>query len=156
MHLRKNFPIPMLLLIEFWNKRANVEAVINFCQTRLGLKLTETDISSLSASKGNGPQASPLIIKFATRFVRDLIFLSRRLLRHPWQTLGPNQLFINEHLTKGNSEISAQTRRMIRESHFCHVDRWWICICQANSKHVRQAKANSQPEGVGSNKRVLD
>lgn len=105
------------------------QAVLAFCQTKLGINIRESDIATshrLPRRDQNG--CRPVIVRFANQQTRNLVYVSRKALRrsssHPSVPPGSSllsshpvsaPLYINEHLTKANAFIFAQTRKLLRE-----------------------------------------
>jgi len=90
-------------------------AILDLCQTQLGLEITKSDISIAHRIPSRGKDKyRPIIVKFTSRRSRNLVYSARRSLRqhHPPDD-GP--IFVNEHLTRLNATIFAQARKSVRE-----------------------------------------
>ena len=87
---------------------------LELCRSRLGLEIDVADISfAHRISRGGKEMHRPILIGFASRRARDQVYSARRTLRS--SSSNPNQVYINEHLTKSNAHIYALTRKMVRE-----------------------------------------
>lgn len=96
--------------------RQNVNLILDFCQTRLDLKLSEYDISTAHRLPTKGKDhTQPLIVNFISRNVRDSVLASRKMLRQKSDSNDPTKFFINEHLTRGNAQIFAQARKLVKD-----------------------------------------
>jgi len=88
-------------------------AVLDLCRNELGLALSESDISIAHRLPGKGKGSHrPILVKFATRRSRNLVYSARRSLH---QLPAGRRIFINEHLTKLNATIFAQARKLVRD-----------------------------------------
>ena len=95
-----------------------VRAVVNCCEARLGLKISASDITAGYRIAGPRKGPRPIVVCFANRNTRDKVLESRKLLRHHQ---GDAKIYINEHLTRGNSEIFAVGRKLLKEKKICSV-----------------------------------
>ena len=95
-----------------------VRAVVNCCEARLGLKISASDITAGYRIAGPRKGPRPIVVCFANRNTRDKVLESRKLLRHHQ---GNAKIYINEHLTRGNSEIFAVGRKLLKEKKICSV-----------------------------------
>lgn len=89
--------------------------VVSFCRTRLGMEITERDISTaFRIPRGRKEKHRPIVVRFTTRRVRDAAYRARRGLRGDNQPPG-DAVYVNEHLTKGNAEIFARARSLLKD-----------------------------------------
>ena len=95
-----------------------VRAVVNCCEARLGLKISASDITAGYRIAGPRKGPRPIVVCFANRNTRDKVLESRKLLRHHQ---GNAKIYLNEHLTRGNSEIFAVGRKLLKEKKICSV-----------------------------------
>ena len=95
-----------------------VRAVVNCCEARLGLKISASDITAGYRIAGPRKGPRPIVVCFANRNTKDKVLESRKLLRHHQ---GNAKIYINEHLTRGNSEIFAVGRKLLKEKKICSV-----------------------------------
>ena len=99
----------------------SVKAVMDCYESRLGLKISASDIITgygMPVPK-KGPRR-PIVVCFASRSTREKVFDSRSLLRkQQWDA----KIYINEHLTKLNSETFANGRRLLKDRKISSV---WI------------------------------
>lgn len=96
---------------------------------KMNLKLSTTDISichRLKSPKKSGPP--PVIVKFTNRKARDLVYAARTQLKS-------TTVYINEDLTKRNSKIFAEARKLVKAK---QIYKAWT-----NKGHV-YIKENSQ------------
>lgn len=105
------------LLIKNWECKANEgdlsEKVVNFAKEKLRIDIAREDISishPLRAPRAiNGRQAPPtIIVRFARRESRNRMFERRKYLK------GSN-IFLEEHLTKSNSTLLFEARKLKQE-----------------------------------------
>ena len=89
-----------------------VKAVIECCKSKLGLEISASDITAGYRISGPKKTPRPIVVGFATRIVRDRVYESRKLLR---KQVGATKVYINEHLTRTNSEIFAAGRRLFKD-----------------------------------------
>lgn len=90
-------------------------AILDLCQSQLGLDITKTDISIAHRIPVRGKDKHrPIIVKFTSRSSRNLVYSARRSLRHH-RLPNDGPIFVNEHLTRLNATIFAQTRKSVRE-----------------------------------------
>lgn len=98
--------------------RSIVSDVLHLFQTRLGLDITERDISTvhrLHASTDNS-MLGPIIVSFTSRRTRNEVFNARKLLRSTTQSGHPREkIYINEHLTKFSAHLYASVRKLVKE-----------------------------------------
>ena len=85
------------------------KAVIECCKSKLGLEISASDITAGYRISGPKKTPRPIVVGFATRIVRDRVYESRKLLR---KQIGATKVYINEHLTRTNSEIFAAGRKI--------------------------------------------
>ena len=90
----------------------SVESTVQqFCMDILGVEVQEQDISIAHRLKaGKKETTRPIIVRFATRRVRNLVLRAKKKLKD----CGKN-IFISEHLTKTNSELFYEARKMLKE-----------------------------------------
>lgn len=94
--------------------------IIQICQDKLKIVVTEQDISSIHRLPGSNKMKSrPVIVCFVRRRIRDRIFQSRKLLRssktpHTYQN-AKEQIYINEHLTRTTAQTYARARKLLKE-----------------------------------------
>ena len=99
--------------------RANHEAtsaVVSLCNSRLGLSVTEADISSAFRMPRRGKDKHrPIIVKFISLRVRNMVYMSRLTLKKSPLGSADSAIYINEHLTKLNAQIYAGARRLVSQ-----------------------------------------
>lgn len=92
---------------------SDIHNVVDLCNNKLGVKLSESDISYAYRIPGSSKNNQrPVVVRFVSRRIRNSILAARRTLK---EQSGANRIFINEHLTKQNSLIFARARRLVRE-----------------------------------------
>jgi len=90
------------------DKEATV-AVMDLCNTTLGLQIREDDIAYAYRLQKKGKEKHrPVIVKFETRGIRNLIYRTRLKLRN-------TSIYVNEYLTPRNAQIYAKTRDLVKE-----------------------------------------
>ena len=100
------------------------QAVIDFCRKELHVDVTERDISAAHRLKpprggrpGRGssdgspaqPQPTPVIVRFTSRRVRDVVFTARKKLKK-----SSCRVFINEHLTPEAASLFKCSRDLVK------------------------------------------
>jgi hypothetical protein len=86
-----------------------LKAVLNLCNTTLGLSISESDISTAFRLPKKGKEKyRPVLVKFVTYRARRLVYAARSALKK-------TNIYINEHLTASNALIYAKTRRLVKE-----------------------------------------
>ena len=88
-----------------------VKAFIECCKSTLGLEISANDITAGYRISGPKKTPRPIAVGFATRFVRDRVYESRKSLG---KQVGATKVYINEHLTKTNSEIFGKIYKCVR------------------------------------------
>lgn len=100
-------------------RHVNLEAttaVISMCNSRLGLSLSEADISSaFRISRRGKDNHRPIIVKFISQRTRDQVYMARLSLRRSRWDRDESKIFINEHLTQLNALIYAGARKLVKE-----------------------------------------
>lgn len=99
--------------------------VIALCVNKLGINIDSKDIvaahrlgrqhrsnSSAAQSNANRDNISAIIVKFASRRVRDAIYAAKRKLKD-----SDKKIYINEHLTEGRSKIFRSARALVKSKH---------------------------------------
>jgi hypothetical protein len=91
---------------------ASVEStVIAFCKDTLKVDVSPSDISTAHRVKaGAKDSVRPVIVRFATRKVRNLVFGAKKMLKG-----SSSRVFISEHLTKTDSDLFYEARNLLRE-----------------------------------------
>ena len=91
---------------------ASVEkSVIAFCKDSLKIDVSPSDISTAHRIKGGTKDTTrPVIVRFTNRKVRNLVYGSKKLLKG-----ATSQVYISEHLTKTDSDLFFEARRLLRE-----------------------------------------
>lgn len=120
--------------------------VLELCRNRLGLEISETQISfAHRISRGVKEKNRPILVGFSSRRARDQVYSARKNLRLRSSSSGPNQIYINEHLTKSNAHIYAMTRKMVREKqlHSTWSSGGLIYIRKTNAPDERPRKVNT-------------
>lgn len=98
-------------------------AIKQLCSTRLGIDLSDNDISMTHRLRPTKDSPyGPVIINFTTRRRRNEIYYARRLLRSfPPQLQEPaypkEKIYINEHLTQIASRIFSGARKLVKSKH---------------------------------------
>lgn len=101
------------------NRRDTVQAIINCCNSKLGANISEGDIhSGYRIPSKSGPR--PIVVTFASKMVRDRVYALRKAL-HKDRT---SKIYINEHLTKPNSEIFARARKLVKDKKLLSAWTW--------------------------------
>ena len=86
-----------------------VQAVLNLCNTTLGLSISESEISTAFRLPRKGKEKfRPVLVKFVTLRTRKMVYGARSALKK-------THIYINEHLTASNALIYAKTRRLVKE-----------------------------------------
>jgi len=84
------------------------KAVMDLCNTTLGLHIEEADVvCAYRLQKKGKDQHRPVLIKFETRGIRNLIYRARLKLRK-------TSVYINEHLTALNAQTYAKARALVK------------------------------------------
>jgi len=87
------------------------ETVSAFIKDTLHVDVLPSDISTAHRIKGGAKDTvRPIIVRFASRRVRNLVFGAKKLLKE-----APSRVYISEHLTKTDSELFFEARRLLRE-----------------------------------------
>jgi hypothetical protein len=98
------------------SNRDTIKCVLNLCNDRLGLDISESSISSAyRIQRGKKDTHRPIIVRFSSQRIRNAILAERKSLRKSTSGPGTAPIFVNEHLTRSNAAIFAQTRAMQRE-----------------------------------------
>lgn len=93
------------------------DLIADICTKRLGIDVGRQDISiAHRLRRGKSGSIRPIIVRFVSRQTRDEVYRARRLLRQPTKSTDHTgtAIFINEQLSKTNSEIYFRTRRLLR------------------------------------------
>ena len=100
-------------------RRDTVQAVVNCCNSKLGANISENDIqSSYRIPSKSGPR--PIVVSFTSKMVRDRVYALRKSLHKDRSS----KIFINEHLTKPNSEIFARARKLVKDKKLSSAWTW--------------------------------
>ena len=90
-------------------EREAIEATLNLCNQVLGHNISPNDISTAFRIPKRGREKQrPIIVKFISLNIRNLIYRSRMQLRK-------SDIFVNEHLTANNAQIYARARACVKE-----------------------------------------
>ena len=96
---------------------ASVErTVINLCLDKLGVVVTERDISVAHRIKaGTKEKTRPILVRFSSRRKCDEVYHARRRLFVPRDTVvGEHKgVFISEHLTRGVANLFFEARQLV-------------------------------------------
>ena len=85
--------------------------IITFCSSALGMTVQPQDISIAHRLKaGTKDKYRPIIVRFASRQVRNAIYSTRKLLKD-----AKDPVYISEHLTKSTSDLFYAARKMLRD-----------------------------------------
>ena len=105
--------------IQEMTPRDTVQAAINCCNSKLGVNISENDIQPgyRNPSK-RGPR--PIVVTFTSKMVKDRVYALRKSLHKDRSS----KIFINEHLTKPNSEIFARARKLIKDKKLSSAWTW--------------------------------
>jgi len=88
------------------------ETFLKFCNVRLHVKLTSSDISTAHRlPESSNDKARLLIIRFTNRRSRDLVLRAKKILR----TDPGERIFLSEQLTKMVSNIFYEARKQVKE-----------------------------------------
>lgn len=91
------------------------QMIQQFCQSRLDLQLDDSDISAVyPIQQRRGTTSKPILVKFASRSIRNKVYSARKLLRQIPKQADKSPIFINENLTKNNATIFSQARNLTR------------------------------------------
>lgn len=116
------------------------DVVLDFLNNKLVLErpITTSDIDRIHRV-GSPASSRPILVKFATYQVRQLLFRARKKLRDGDQEL--NNIYINEDLTQTRSQLLYEARKMKKNRHI--TDAWsydgkiMIKTKQGNVRSVR-------------------
>lgn len=94
------------------------EAVLNFCNTVLKVKVSSADISTAHRLNGRPPTTgtsrgnvqSSIIVRFSNRRTRDAIFAARKNLKNL-----NSRVYINEHLTTDTAKLFRVARDLMKQ-----------------------------------------
>ena len=116
-------------------RRDTVQAVVNCCNSKLGANISENDIqSSYRIPSKSGPR--PIIVTFTSKMVRDRVYALRKFLHKDRSS----KIFINDHLTKPNSEIFARVRSLVKDKKFSSA---WTWNCHVYFKKGERTNSSS-------------
>jgi hypothetical protein len=121
-------------------------SVLQLCNDTLGIEVSSKDISVAHRLKaGKNDRYRPIIVRFASRKVRDEIFRAKRKLFAPRDRDGSSsgnteKIYISEHLTRGVSNIFFEARKMVRDKRLASA---WTHKGLVNVKY--SAEANEKP-----------
>ena len=93
---------------------------------------SQNSSSAYRIPRGLKQKHRPIDIHFATHRVRDAIYRARRGLRDNSHPSG-GAIYINEHLTKGNTEIFARARSLMRDK---RISKAWTMAGFVFIKHT--------------------
>ena len=100
-------------------RRDTIQAVVNCCNSKLGANISENDIqASYRIPSKSGPR--PIVGSFTSKMVRDRVYALRKSLHKDRSS----KIFINEHLTKPNSEIFARARKLVKDKKLSSAWTW--------------------------------
>ena len=87
--------------------------VIKFCRNELHVNIDHSDISSAYRAKA-GPKDNvrPVIVRFATRRAREMIYRAKKCLKHSQIT---PKVYISEQLTKSASALFYEARLRLKD-----------------------------------------
>lgn len=94
------------------SNQSSIPEIIELCTARLHLHIDEPDISFAYRIPGKG-KYRPLVVGLSHRRARDAIYDSRKLLRNMSNSDSPT-IYINEHLTRMNSQLYAKARSLVK------------------------------------------
>ena len=118
-------------------------SVLTYLNDRLGLDVNKADIVSayrIPRRKSGGHR--PIIVRFATRRIRDMVYHARRQDKNARQSRN-EPVYINEHLTKSNAELFARARSLVRDK---KITRAWTA---GGLVYIRRSEqAGDKPERV--------
>jgi len=95
---------------------STTKLILDLCHNRLGLDLTESEISiahRIFTMDKDNPR--PILVRFTSRRARNLVFMARKSLRLSSSPPMSMPVYINEHLTKHNAHIYSHARKLVRE-----------------------------------------
>jgi len=95
------------------NNTSIIQSVVGLCNNNLGLAINDSDISLAHYLPGN-PKAKyrPILVRFISRRTRDMVYSARKSLRGHSDA---DPIYVNEHLTRQNSMIFAEARKMVKQ-----------------------------------------
>jgi len=129
----------------FENSQSTIDKVIDICNNKLGLHVSNDEISSAHRLKPKrGSTAAPIIVRFSRSSSRDTVFHARFQLKDFNHSSGAaSRIYINEDLTDHNRKLFAQARTMMKNKQLQSV---WTSGCRILIKgqdglitHVRSA-----------------
>lgn len=95
-------------------------ALANFLNQKLGMAITESDISHSYRLPNTKPgTGQTLVVTFRTRKLRDKIYRARKQLRNI-----NSSVYINELLTKPNAKLSSLARQLVKKNYFTALGQW--------------------------------
>lgn len=109
---------------------AESEAVFTrFCREKLNVDIKEADISICHRlKKGPKDRFRPMIVRFASRKVRQEVLAARKNLRN-----ASSRIFINEHLTAYSSKLFQSTRQLWKTNKIAGT---WTWNCKIFAKKL--------------------
>ena len=118
-HLQKQRPhlwggVPTKTSFQIWHSQSRYRVL-----SKLGLEISANDITAGCRISGPKKTSSPIVVGFATRIVRDRVNESRKSLR---KQEGATKVYINEHLTRTNSEIFAAGRKLFKDRKLSSIE----------------------------------
>jgi hypothetical protein len=126
------------------------QATLAFCNSHLGVAVTEADISTAFRLQRKGKDKSrPILVKFTSQRVRNLVYAARLSLR----TKSPQHstpIYINEHLTRQNAQLYAKARSLVNQKKV--ISAW----TSAGHVFIRLPEAEGAKKVKISSQRMLD
>lgn len=105
------------------DRDTTLAAVLNLCEKHLKVNITANDISlTHRLPKGRADKYRPVIVRFANRRSRDVVYKARRELRNSRPVSSP--IYINEHLTKKADELFTACRRIWKNGAIASTWTW--------------------------------
>lgn len=110
------------------------ESVLKLCRETLGISIEPRDISVAHRLKpGSKDRFRPVIVKFATRRIRNMVYQAKKHLRGTPENRSSNGIYISEHLTKETADLFFEARKMVKEKRIFAA---WTQNCQV---HIRMS-----------------
>jgi hypothetical protein len=96
-------------------------AVVAFCHDELGIVITEKDLSTAyRINKGPHDATRPVVVRFATKKIRDRVFYSKRQLK-PHDKSQRQVYFIAEQLTRNAASLFYEARTRVRDKKLAYA-----------------------------------
>ena len=102
--------------VEEESSQAVEETIVALCNDRMGISLHARDIAIAHRLKaGPKDRHRPVIVRFASRRARDLVYSSKKTLHVPASDRSTPRIFVSEHLTKEASALFFEARKAVKD-----------------------------------------